>query len=52
MIGSVDGVAIDYIEIVHPDSLEALERIERSAVMAVAVRVGETRLIDNISLEC
>ncbi|HNY64048.1 MAG TPA: pantoate--beta-alanine ligase [Deltaproteobacteria bacterium] len=49
-IAATPGCAIDYIEIVHPDTLEPLERIEDRAVMALAVRVGKTRLIDNMTL--
>jgi pantoate--beta-alanine ligase len=41
---------IDYVEIYsHPD-LEPVERIESSALLALAVKIGRTRLIDNIIL--
>lgn len=50
MISSTPGCAIDYVEIVHPDLLNPLDIIESRAVMALAVRVGKTRLIDNITL--
>lgn len=38
---------IDYISIVHPETLRALHKIEDSALIALAVYVGNTRLIDN-----
>ncbi len=41
---------IDYAAIVHPKTLEPIRVINREAVALVAARVGETRLIDNLSL--
>lgn len=38
---------IDYIAICHPQTLEDLETIENRALVALAVKVGTTRLIDN-----
>ena len=38
---------IDYVEVVDSESLEPLDRVEGTAVVAVAVRIGRTRLIDN-----
>ncbi len=49
-IEATPGCRIDYVEIVHPDTLKPLETIESKAVMALAVRVGKTRLIDNMTL--
>ena len=51
MIEQTPECAEDYVEIVDAVSLEPLERIEGRAVMALAVRVGATRLIDNVTLE-
>ena len=42
---------IDYVSIVNHNTLEDVSRINGKAVAAVAVRVGDTRLIDNIILE-
>ena len=42
---------VDYIEIVDPDEISPLETIARSALAAVAVRMGKARLIDNILIE-
>jgi len=41
---------LDYAEVVDPDSLEPVERIEGEALVALAVYVGKTRLIDNTIL--
>lgn len=43
--------AIDYVELVNAENLEPLEEIRPPALLAVAAKVGETRLIDNIKLE-
>ncbi len=39
---------IEYVELVDPDSIQPLERISGSALLAAAVWLGSTRLIDNI----
>ena len=46
----VDG-DIEYISIVHPDTLEDLSQIAGPVVIALAVRLANVRLIDNISAE-
>jgi len=43
-------VRLDYFEIVDPDTLAAMQLIERPALIAVAAWVGTTRLIDNLVL--
>jgi pantoate--beta-alanine ligase len=42
---------IDYITICDPDTLERVETIDGPTLMALAVHVGETRLIDNMILK-
>jgi pantoate--beta-alanine ligase len=42
---------IDYVELVHPDTLTRRERLESVGLLAIAVRIGKTRLIDNTFLE-
>jgi len=50
-ISKTDSGIIDYIELVDYSALEPIvEKIERKAILAVAVYFGETRLIDNIIL--
>lgn len=41
-------VQVEYIEAVDAKTLEPVERIERAVVVAIAARVGTTRLIDNM----
>ena len=50
-IKSVDYAIIDYIEIVDPYTLEAVEVIEGEILIALAVKIGKPRLIDNMKLE-
>jgi pantoate--beta-alanine ligase len=49
-IQSVPEAAIDYISIVDPDTLEDVARVDKPSLMAMAVFVGKTRLIDNMLL--
>lgn len=42
---------IDYVEIVDYDNLQGIEEIQGSILMAVAVYIGKTRLIDNFIVE-
>ncbi len=39
---------IDYATLCDPESLEPLERIEKRAVLLLAVKIGSVRLIDNL----
>ena len=48
MLATEPSVRLDYLAIVDPDTLEPLEKIEGSALVAVAAFVGATRLIDNV----
>ena len=41
---------LDYISIANPDTLEELDAIQESVLVSLAVRIGKTRLIDNIVL--
>lgn len=45
------GGDIEYISIVHPDTLEDLSQIAGPVVIALAVRLANVRLIDNVSAE-
>jgi len=51
ILESADGVVIDYVEIVDANSLESLETLVGTVLIAVAAKVGDTRLIDNIKVE-
>jgi len=41
------GAEIDYIQVCHQQTLADMEKVDRHAVMLLAVRFGKTRLIDN-----
>jgi pantoate--beta-alanine ligase len=41
----------DCRELVDPETLEPLARLDRPALLAIAARVGGVRLIDNVTLE-
>lgn len=47
MIESTPEAELDYIEFFNPNTLIPLRRIQRSDRIALAVRFGKTRLIDN-----
>lgn len=51
IISANSGVDIDYIAIVDKNSLSDQERIDSQSVLALAVKVGATRLIDNCFME-
>lgn len=50
LIAGFSETAIDYVAICDPDTLEDVTVIEKPALMALAVRVGNCRLIDNMML--
>ncbi len=50
LIAAEPAVAIDYVEVRDAEDLTPLETIDRPAVVALAVRIGRTRLIDNTIL--
>ncbi len=42
---------IDYVSVADAETLEELERVKPPALVSMAVKIGNTRLIDNIVLE-
>ncbi len=48
MIAATPGAALDYASVVDRRSLEDVSTIDREVLIAVAVRFGKTRLIDNV----
>lgn len=50
-ISSQPLLKIDYVEIVCDKTLEAIEEIKGGILIALAVKIGRTRLIDNVRLE-
>ncbi|MBW1742568.1 MAG: pantoate--beta-alanine ligase [Deltaproteobacteria bacterium] len=51
LIGSYPHTQIDYVALCDPDTLEDVDRVDGPTLMALAVRVGNTRLIDNAILK-
>ncbi len=41
---------VAYVSVASVDTLEEMERVERPAMASLAVRIGKTRLIDNVLL--
>ena len=41
---------IEYLDLVHPDTLIPLDTVETTGMLAIAAHLGATRLIDNILL--
>jgi pantoate--beta-alanine ligase len=50
-LSSVPLLRVEYVAVVHPDTLQPVERVSGRVVVALAVRVGNTRLIDNAVFE-
>ena len=51
MLDAEGGIEVQYLEVVHPETLEGVARAEPGTVVAVAAFVGGTRLIDNLVLD-
>ncbi len=41
---------LEYLELVDPQTMQNIEKVTQDGLLAIAVRVGKTRLIDNIEL--
>ncbi len=49
LISEANGL-VDYIEFINPATLESLEHVDSGTRILLAVRIGKTRLIDNLNL--
>jgi pantoate--beta-alanine ligase len=47
VLDEVPGLEVDYVEVRDPRTLEPIEKLEQSARLLLAARVGGVRLIDN-----
>jgi len=47
ILGSEDGIDVEYIDICDAMTLEDISTVNKKAVLAIACRIGRTRLIDN-----
>lgn len=43
---------VQYCSVYDPETLEEIELVEKEALLAVAVKIGATRLIDNMLVAC
>lgn len=50
VIAEEPSVRLDYLEIVDPESLKAMDLVSTTSLVALAAFVGTTRLIDNVVL--
>lgn len=51
VIEAAGPTGIDYVELVDPETMQPVERIEPPVLVALAVRIGRTRLIDNMRVD-
>jgi pantoate--beta-alanine ligase len=51
LIEKIPGASVDYIEFVDDEKLAAVERLDGVTLMALAVKIGAIRLIDNALVE-
>lgn len=51
MIAAEPLAQIDYVEVVDAETLQPIEKIEQKTLVALAVKIGRARLIDNTVLE-
>jgi len=50
LISGEHAVRIEYISIVNPETLEDVKKIKGEVLIALAARIGKTRLIDNVHI--
>lgn len=51
VIAGAPNVRVDYVALADPQTLQPVAAVEKPAVLLLAVRIGNTRLIDNCLLE-
>ena len=49
-VEATPGATLDYVALVDAENLEPVEHIDRPVLLALAVRFGGARLIDNVRL--
>ena len=49
-IATMGDATVDYIEFIDEATLLAVQRVENPTLVALAVNIGSTRLIDNVIL--
>lgn len=51
IIASAKEAKIDYISVVNRDTLDEIEEMRGNVLIALAVFIGATRLIDNLEID-
>jgi len=51
IVSQAQPTRVDYISIVDPQTMQPVEHIDRPVLVALAVRIGNTRLIDNLLVD-
>jgi len=51
ILRKIKGSRVDYIQIINQDTLEPVREIKGKTLIAVALRVGKARLIDNLLIQ-
>jgi pantoate--beta-alanine ligase len=46
----IERAAVDYLAVVHPESLQPIDDVRGGALLAIAAHVGGVRLIDNMKI--
>jgi len=49
-VAAESGVALEYLAVIHPQTLEPIRVAATGSVVAIAAHIGTTRLIDNLIL--
>ncbi|TAE54327.1 MAG: bifunctional pantoate--beta-alanine ligase/(d)CMP kinase [Nostocales cyanobacterium] len=49
-VAKVSAISVEYIELVDPTTLMSLTKVQEEGMVAIAARIGSTRLIDNTIL--
>jgi pantoate--beta-alanine ligase len=50
LLGAEPLARVDYVSVADPETLQELSTIDGGALVSMAVRIGNTRLIDNVTL--
>lgn len=50
VLAAAPAIQPQYVELVHPDTLQPLEQVKTVGLLAIAAYLGKTRLIDNLVL--
>jgi pantoate--beta-alanine ligase len=50
LVRSEPRITVEYLAVMDPETLEPVELASRGSIVAIAARVGQTRLIDNVIL--